>query len=50
MRKRKLTDQEQLELETSVSMTPRERLDWLAMALEFTNAIRRPKNAKKDAT
>lgn len=30
--------------------TPEQRLDWLAMALEFTNAIRRPEKRKKGAT
>jgi len=35
-----LRDQGQLEKETSRKMTPRERLDWLAVALDFVRSIK----------
>ena len=39
--KRKLTDQERLELEASKSMSPRAHIEWLAIALDFTRGIER---------
>ena len=41
-----LCDQERLEAETSMRMTPRQRLDWLAMALEFVQMIDRSRHTQ----
>jgi len=44
---RELSDQELAELKTSKSMTPLQRLNWLAVALDFTRSIEQKKPLKK---
>ena len=39
--KNPLCDQERLEAETSMRMTPRQHLDWLAIARDFVQMIER---------